>query len=86
VAYQCPRCGDPVSRKYSSTAQIAGGLVGGLLVAAFGSFGCKKCGKIPRSEFPSEVQTRMMLGSLALLAGVVVLFVAVVGLLVVLRG
>ena len=78
MAYKCPRCGDPVSRGYSTTAQIAGGLVGALFVAAFGSFGCKKCGKIPRSEFPPDIKQRMMLGSLGLIAGAVVLFVVVI--------
>jgi hypothetical protein len=58
---------------------MAGGLVGALVVAAFGSFGCKKCGKIPRREFPAEVQSRMRLGSLGLIAGAVALLVVVVG-------
>ena len=49
MAYQCPRCGDPASRNYSTTAQLAGRLVGALFVGAFGAFGCKKCGKIPRA-------------------------------------
>jgi predicted RNA-binding Zn-ribbon protein involved in translation (DUF1610 family) len=77
MAYQCPRCGDKVSRSYSTTAQMAGGLVGALFVGAFGSFGCKKCGKIPRAEFPADVQNKMMLGSLGMVAGAVVLFVVV---------
>jgi purine-cytosine permease-like protein len=85
MAYQCPRCGDKVSRKYSSTAQMAGGLVGALFVAAFGSFGCKRCGKIPRSEFPQEVRSRMLMGSLGLIVGAFVLFAVLVGVLVALR-
>ncbi len=44
---------------------------------AFGAFGCKKCGKIPRAEFPPDVQNRMMLGSWGMVAGAIVLFVVV---------
>lgn len=86
MAYQCPRCGDPVSRSYSTTAQLAGGLVGALFVAAFGSFGCKKCGKIARGEFPADVQNRMMLGSVGMVAGAVVLLVVVIGALIALNS
>ena len=64
MAYQCPRCGEDVSRGYSSGAQVAAGLVGALFYAAFGAFECKKCGKIPRSEFPSDVQAKMAVGTL----------------------
>jgi len=85
MAYQCPRCGDSVSRNYNRTAQMAGGLVGALFVAAFGSFGCKKCGKIPRGEFPTEVRNRMMLGSVGLIVGAVVLFVVVIGVIAAMR-
>ena len=85
MAYQCPRCGDAVSRGSSSTAQMAGGIVGALLAAAFGSFACKKCGKIPRNEFPDEVRNRMLLGSLGFVVGAVVLFVVVIGVLAALR-
>lgn len=34
MAYQCPRCGDPVQRAYSDSAQMAAGLVGALFYAA----------------------------------------------------
>jgi len=43
---------------------MATSLVGALFYAAFGAFQCKKCGKIPRSEFPSGVQTKMASGTL----------------------
>jgi uncharacterized membrane protein YidH (DUF202 family) len=85
MTYQCPRCGDPVSRNYNRTAQMAGGLVGAMVVAAFGSFGCKKCGKIARGEFPAEVRNRMMLGSVGLIVGALVLFVVVIGVIAALR-
>jgi hypothetical protein len=78
MAYQCPRCGNQVSRNYSTTAQLAGGLVGALFAGAFGSFGCKQCGKIPRAEFPPDVRNKMMMGSLGMVAGAVVLFVMVI--------
>ena len=45
MAHQCPRCGEPVERGYSSTAQAAAGLVGALFYAAFGAFECKKMWK-----------------------------------------
>ena len=64
MAYKCPRCGENVSRGYSKGAQVAAGLIGALFYAAFGAFECNKCGKIPRSEFPSRVQAKMALGTL----------------------
>jgi hypothetical protein len=86
VAYKCPRCDGPVRRGASTTAGIAGGAVGGLLYAAFGSFHCEKCGPVPRSEFPPEVRTRMALGSLAMVLIALVLLIGVIVLLVVLRS
>ena len=83
MAYKCPRCGEPVRRGQSKGAGVGGGLVGILFYAAFGSFVCNSCGKIPRKEFPPEDRSKMLLGSavmvvvaVALLAGVVVLLVA----------
>lgn len=64
MAYKCPRCGEDVSRGYSASAQSSAGLFGALFYAAFGAFGCKNCGKLPRSEFPGNVQAKMALGSL----------------------
>jgi len=71
MAHQCPRCGQPVQLGYSGTAQITAGLVGALFYAAFGAFQCKKCGKIPRSEFPPEVRNKMTMMSLVLVASAV---------------
>jgi hypothetical protein len=65
---------------------LAGGLVGALVVGAFGAFGCKKCGKIPRAEFPPDVQNRMMLGSLGMVAGAIALFMVVIVALVALNS
>ncbi len=81
MATLCPRCGGKVSRAYSSTAQITAGLVGALFYAAFGSMQCKQCGKIPRSEFPPEVRTRLTLTTVAMIVGGVVLLVLCIGLL-----
>ena len=81
MAYQCPRCGGPVQRGASTTAHVAGGMVGALLYAAFGSFRCKKCGSIEKREFSPEVQQKMMLGSFALIGGAVILLALVVSLL-----
>ncbi len=66
MAYKCPRCGADVSRGYSGKAQIAAGLLGALFYAAFGAFQCKKCGKIARSEFASDVRAKMATGTLLL--------------------
>ena len=78
MAYQCPRCGGPVQRGSSTTAAIAGGALGSLLYAAFGSFQCKKCGSIPQREFPPEVRSQMLRGSVALVVGGLVLVVALI--------
>ena len=85
MAYMCPRCGEPVGRGASKTAGLAGGLVGALLYAAFGSFQCKACGPIARNEFPPDVRSRMVLGSLSLIGIAVVLLVAVIYLLMILQ-
>jgi uncharacterized membrane protein len=45
---------------------MVAGLVGALFYAAFGAFECTQCGKIPRSEFPPDVQRRMSIGTLLL--------------------
>jgi hypothetical protein len=83
MAYQCPRCGGVVQRASSTNAGLAGGLVGMLLFSAFSSPRCERCGPIPRSEFPAEVRTEMLVGSLALLGVAAVLFVGVLYLLTV---
>ena len=82
MAYKCPRCGEPVQRGSNIAAGAAGGAVGALLYSAFGSFQCKKCGPITRSEFPTDVRRQMTLGSIAIVVIAVVLFVAVIALLV----
>jgi hypothetical protein len=61
---------------------MAGGLVGALFYAAFGSFQCEGCGKIPGNEFPAEDRSKMRVGSLMLVGGAIVLFAAVVGVLI----
>ena len=63
MSYKCPKCGGIVQRGYNSKAQATAGLVGLLFYMAFGSFQCKKCGKISRGEFSSTDQTKMMIGS-----------------------
>jgi len=54
---------------------MAAGLVGALFYAAFGAMQCKQCGKIPRSEFPSEVQAKLALSTATMIIGAVVLLV-----------
>jgi hypothetical protein len=81
MAYQCPRCGEAVQRGTSRMAGM-GGAVGALLYSAFGSFQCKKCGTIPKSEFPHEVRTRMALGSLTMVLVAILLLAALITLLV----
>jgi hypothetical protein len=80
MAHKCPRCGEPVQRGYSNSAQATAGLVGALFYAAFGAFECKKCGKIARSEFPPEVRSKMavvtfllVIGALAIAIGAIYL-------------
>src|SRR5262245_61279127 len=82
MAYQCPRCGQPVERGSSPAAGVAGGLVGALIFAAFGPLKCKTCGPIAKHEFPPDVRQKMMLGSLALVATAVVVLVAAIAVLI----
>lgn len=63
-------------------ASAAAGLVGALFYAAFGAFQCKKCGKIPRREFPSEVRAKMATGSLVMILAAIALFGGVIWLIV----
>jgi len=86
MAYRCPRCGGEVQRGANAAAGVAGGAVGALLYAAFGSFQCKKCGPIPKREFPPEVRQQMTLGSVGLIVGAIVLIVVVIGILVALQA
>jgi hypothetical protein len=77
MAYACPRCGKPVKRGENKVAGFTGGLAGALLAAAFGSFQCAGCGKIPTKEFPAEVRSKARLGSLAMVIGALLLIVFV---------
>lgn len=77
MAYECPRCGEPVRRGYSSTAQHAAGLIGALFYAAFGSFQCAKCGTIASSEFPSDIRGRMAIGSFLIVVAAIALLAIV---------
>jgi len=86
MAYQCPRCGQNVSRASSTQAAVAGGLVGSLLYGAFGSFECRQCGSIAEEEFPPEVRKQMMVGSICMVAGAVALFAIVVVVLIALNS
>ena len=84
--YSCPRCSKPVQRGRSTTAGVAGGLVGALIFSAFGSFQCASCGKIPMNEFPAEVRNKARAGSATLIVGALLLFVLVVVLQMALRS
>jgi len=72
MAYQCPRCGQPVRRGYSTRAQHTARLIGALFYAAFGSFQCGKCGTVARSEFPAEVRASIATGSVLMAFGGIV--------------
>jgi hypothetical protein len=76
MAYKCPRCGGNVSRGYSGATQMAAGLVGALFYAAFGSFRCAKCGKIPKDEFSQEDREKMTRGTVLLVVGGVIVLIA----------
>lgn len=82
MAYKCPRCGEKVQRGYSGSAQIIAGLAGALFYAAFGSFVCKKCGKIPNKEFPEEDRRKMLRGTLILVFCSLAIFVLAIWLIV----
>jgi endogenous inhibitor of DNA gyrase (YacG/DUF329 family) len=76
MAYKCPRCGGKVSRIYDRGSQEAAGLIGLLLVAAFGPFDCKRCGSLDFGEFPASARVQMVLGSVVLLVGALALVAA----------
>jgi predicted RNA-binding Zn-ribbon protein involved in translation (DUF1610 family) len=80
-AYRCPKCGEPIERRYSSEAQKAGGLAGFWLYAAFASFHCVNCGKIRRHEFPSEVRAKMATRSFLMVAGGIAVLIVCIWLL-----
>ena len=67
MAYPCPRCGQPLQRKASTTAAVAGGLVGGLLAAAFGGFQCRACGPVDKSLLSPQVRRKMLMGSILMI-------------------
>jgi predicted RNA-binding Zn-ribbon protein involved in translation (DUF1610 family) len=81
MAYKCPHCGQDVQRGSSGMGSM-GGLVGLLIGAAFSGFHCPSCGKIPRRDFPPEVRSQMLLGTVALIGGAIVVLVGVIALLV----
>ena len=60
---------------------MAAGLVGALFYAAFGAFECKKCGKVPRREFSSNVQIKMAMGTLLLIGAAIALAIGVFALM-----
>lgn len=78
MAYKCPRCGDGVARASNSMIAGAFGLIGALITAAFGDLACKKCGKIPKGEFPPDVQSQMTRGSITLVVSAVLVFVVAI--------
>jgi hypothetical protein len=86
MGYKCPRCGEGVQRGSNAAAGAAGGAVGALLAAAFGSFQCKKCGPIPKREFPDDVRRQMTMGSLIMVLIAVGLLVGLIVLLVLIRS
>jgi hypothetical protein len=61
-------------------------VAGALVYAAFGSFQCETCGKIPMKEFPPEVRSKARWGSIALIGGALLLIILVVLLQVFLRS
>ena len=72
------KCGDPVRRGGNGR----GGLIGMLIIAAFGKFNCEKCGKIPTKEFPDEVRGKMRMNSMIMVIGAIILGIGLVALLV----
>ena len=79
MAFVCPRCNNVVHRNEAGTGtKAAFGVVGALISSAFGSFECPSCGKIAKSEFPPEVRSKMMMGTLGLtVAGIAVAVTAI---------
>ena len=53
-----------------------------MIAGTFAGFYCEKCGKIPMSEFPQDVRSKAVLGSVALIVIALALLVGVIVLLV----
>jgi hypothetical protein len=81
VAYVCPRCSGPVNRGGHPVGMV-GGVVGALLAAAFGGFTCKKCGPIPKGEFPPDVQQKMTTGTVLIVFSAIAVLVVAITLIV----
>ena len=86
MAYQCPRCGERVSRSTRSGCLFGGGLVGAMLSAAFSPMECRNCGQIPTHEFHPSDRMSMRMGAFALVFGSIILLVVVIGVIVALNS
>ena len=76
MEYRCPRCDMRVERQDNNKwAWKVGGIAGSLLFSAFAKFVCKKCGKIAKSEFPKDVQKKMIEGSTLTIFIAILIFV-----------
>ena len=85
MAHQCPHCGGPVQRGYSAGAQHAAGLAGALFYAAFSSFECKNCGKVPFRAFPPDVRSKIIVMSMFLIILAIALLIGVIALIIYLQ-
>jgi len=66
MSYQCPRCGDRVTRIFPR--RVPGfGLLGPMVYFLFVSCECARCGLIPRREFAPEDRRKMALTTLAMM-------------------
>lgn len=75
--FVCPICGGVLQRGYSGTAGLAGGMVGGLLFAAFASLECPKCGKVPSRMLPRDLRQEHWVVSFFLAACAVAILIVV---------
>ena len=75
--FVCPICGGVLQRGSSTTAGLTGGMVGGLLYAAFASLECPKCGKVPSKMLPRDIRHEHWVVSFFLAACAAVLLIVV---------
>ena len=84
--YKCPRCQELVRRGDGGPVSKQFGLVGALIGMAVSGFECAKCGPIQKSEFPPDVRSEMMRGSMVMVVSAFVVLGGVIALLVALNS
>lgn len=79
----CPRCNSAqVTKTAANGVHRAGGLLGLLIAQAIVGYNCPTCGSIPLNEFSDDFQSSVKKKRALLIAGAIVLIIAVLGVFV----